>query len=287
MDAAPALGGPPSSSLSPPPSPSPSLSSPSLSSPLPPTESESTFAASIECTSTDIDPTANDAETKLSLSIPQPPLSPPSSSSSTTVPPVPPDAAHELPLLVPPYRFALIVPGIYRGAYPVLRNLRFLLRLGLRCLLSLTPEPPSKDLVDWCQGVGVRLHHFRMTQAATPGPRELAQCTAAVQVSHLHYIYNLKLLQLFFFLCYYDFIVLTLLTLSSPSSLSSLSLSSLSLLSLPPLFLLSIYQLLLSPSTGPVYVHCVDGRRGVGLLALLLRRLQGWPALDALAEYWR
>lgn len=37
----------------------------------------------------------------------------------------------------------------------------------------------------------------------------------------------------------------------------------------------------------PVYVHCLDGRRITGLVVLLLRRLQGWLPLAALAEYWR
>jgi protein tyrosine/serine phosphatase len=34
-------------------------------------------------------------------------------------------------------------------------------------------------------------------------------------------------------------------------------------------------------------VHCLDGRRIVGLVVLLLRRLQGWATVNAFAEYWR
>ncbi len=37
----------------------------------------------------------------------------------------------------------------------------------------------------------------------------------------------------------------------------------------------------------PIYLHCLDGRRVAGLVVLLLRRLQGWSLLNALAEFWR
>lgn len=44
-------------------------------------------------------------------------------------------------LLVPPLRFSQIQPNLYRGSYPRPINFRFLKRLELNTIVSLTPEP--------------------------------------------------------------------------------------------------------------------------------------------------
>lgn len=49
----------------------------------------------------------------------------------------------EPPDLLPPLRFACVEGHIYRGGYPTELNKRFLERLRLRSILSLTPEPIS------------------------------------------------------------------------------------------------------------------------------------------------
>lgn len=67
-----------------------------------------------------------------------------------------------LPPLVPPLRFALVDEGIFRGAYPSLVNQRFLSRLQLRTVISLLPEAPTPDLVDWCEQNGIRIHAERV-----------------------------------------------------------------------------------------------------------------------------
>ena len=63
-----------------------------------------------------------------------------------------------LPPLVPPLRFSQVEEGVYRGAYPSLVNQRFLTRLGLRTIVSLLPEPPTADLLQWCELHGVDNH---------------------------------------------------------------------------------------------------------------------------------
>ena len=55
-----------------------------------------------------------------------------------------------LPPRVPPLRYARVADGLHRGAYPSLINMRFLKTLRLRTLLTLTPEPPNRDLAAWC-----------------------------------------------------------------------------------------------------------------------------------------
>lgn len=59
---------------------------------------------------------------------------------------------HTLPPLIPPFRHCLIEDGIYRGAQPSLKNMRFMRRLKLRTILSLIPEAtgPSRDLREYC-----------------------------------------------------------------------------------------------------------------------------------------
>ena len=56
-------------------------------------------------------------------------------------------------ILFPPLRYSLVEEGISRGAYPTLRNFRFLRRLGLKTLVSLTPDEPTGDLMQWCEQV--------------------------------------------------------------------------------------------------------------------------------------
>ena len=66
-----------------------------------------------------------------------------------------------LPPLVPPLRFSQVEEGVYRGAYPSLINQRFLTRLGLRTIVSLLPEPPADDLLQWCEPLLRRMpRHF-------------------------------------------------------------------------------------------------------------------------------
>ena len=67
-----------------------------------------------------------------------------------------------LPPLVPPFRYACVEDGVYRGAYPSLINLRFLTRLKLRSMVSLVPEPPAPHLLRWCEENNVRNHYERV-----------------------------------------------------------------------------------------------------------------------------
>lgn len=51
--------------------------------------------------------------------------------------------------------------------------------------------------------------------------------------------------------------------------------------------LISALNICIDESKHPILIHCLDGRRITGLLVLLIRRLQGWPPIAALAEYWK
>jgi len=65
-------------------------------------------------------------------------------------------------MVVVPFRFAHVEEGVYRGAYPTLKNLLFLKQLALKSILSLTPEKPSADLEEFCLDHKVSLFHFKV-----------------------------------------------------------------------------------------------------------------------------
>ncbi|KAL6041325.1 putative tyrosine-protein phosphatase OCA6 [Balamuthia mandrillaris] len=63
--------------------------------------------------------------------------------------------------LIPPFRFSIVEEGVYRGAYPTKRNMRFLKRLKLRTLISLIKEE-SEEISRFCQEQHIRHIHHRV-----------------------------------------------------------------------------------------------------------------------------
>ncbi|KAL9642117.1 hypothetical protein ABK040_007122 [Willaertia magna] len=66
----------------------------------------------------------------------------------------------QLQKLNPPFRFRCVAPNIYIGAYPTLRNFRYLKRLKLKTIISLIPEKPITDLVEFCEFEHIHSYHF-------------------------------------------------------------------------------------------------------------------------------
>jgi len=62
--------------------------------------------------------------------------------------------------LIPPFRFGIVEEGLFRGAYPTDRNCRFLRRLKLRTLVSLTPKKPNKVVSGFCEQESIVNKHF-------------------------------------------------------------------------------------------------------------------------------
>lgn len=84
--------------------------------------------------------------------------------------------------LSPPLRFGMINPGIYRGAYPVLPNFRFLHQLRLKTIISLTPEAPTDDLRTFSENSGINLIHLAIHRTG-PLTQDLhSQLVQAIQV---------------------------------------------------------------------------------------------------------
>jgi tyrosine-protein phosphatase OCA6 len=152
--------------------------------------------------------------------------------------------------LVPPTRFAHVNPGITRGAYPTLRNFRFLSRLQLKTIICLSPEAPTPDVMLFAEMAGVRVVHIPIARMATLSDAVQCAVLLAVNVRQEHPAFAVNKW-------------------------------------LTPHVQCSLEQICIEANNHPVYLHCLDGRRISSLVVLLLRRVQGWSPLTTLSEYWR
>ncbi len=95
--------------------------------------------------------------------------------------------------LVPPFRFGTVEDGVYRGAYPVLRNFNFLRRLKLRTILSLTPENATYDLRAFAASEGITLKYIQAEKfkgdSVSLLPPEISDALQAVVNVDLHPLY--------------------------------------------------------------------------------------------------
>jgi hypothetical protein len=86
------------------------------------------------------------------------------------------------PLMYPPLRFGVVNPGIYRGGYPTLPNYRYLSRLQLKTIISLTPEPPVQDLITFGEMAGATCIHIPILRTAPLNEGLLANIVQALMV---------------------------------------------------------------------------------------------------------
>jgi Tyrosine phosphatase family len=64
--------------------------------------------------------------------------------------------------ICPPLRWNMVEIGVSRGAYPLLRNFRHLSRMRLKTIVSLIPEPPSADIVEFSKMAGIELVYIQV-----------------------------------------------------------------------------------------------------------------------------
>lgn len=64
--------------------------------------------------------------------------------------------------LYPPFRFGQAENGLYRGAYPNINNVRFLRRLNLHTIVSLTPEPLDQGVLRFCSEYSINPIHIKV-----------------------------------------------------------------------------------------------------------------------------
>jgi len=87
--------------------------------------------------------------------------------------------------LFPPMRWSVVEPGVSRGGYPLLRNFRHLSRLRLKTIVSLTPEPPSPDLVDFAKIANIDLVYIPVNRSTPLGQGLMPSLVQALNVSEI------------------------------------------------------------------------------------------------------
>lgn len=90
--------------------------------------------------------------------------------------------------IFPPLRFGKISSVIYRGAYPNLQNFRFLQRLNLKIMISMTPEVPNPDLMKFAESHNIEIIHYQIFQNAPLNGNLLELLLQALQVSIVEFI---------------------------------------------------------------------------------------------------
>lgn len=149
--------------------------------------------------------------------------------------------------LIPPYRFAAVEEGLYRGAYPSAKNFRFLLRLQLRTIVSLIPQTPKPELAEFCAANGINLVHMRVDVFKEKIPISPAGVAQVLQVRALA------------------------ARRARPPLNAHL---------LGP-------QLLIDVTKQPLLVHCMNGAEVTGIVIMCLRKLQNYSSSFAMVELQR
>lgn len=67
--------------------------------------------------------------------------------------------------LIAPLRFGVVQSNLYRGSYPKNHNKRFLQRLGLKTIVSVTPEPLDEDMAEFCKSEGIQMVYIQCAGA--------------------------------------------------------------------------------------------------------------------------
>ncbi|KAI8593109.1 tyrosine phosphatase family-domain-containing protein [Geranomyces variabilis] len=111
-------------------------------------------------------------------------VSTPTPISPVYPPPPPPSQLAPQPSapLYPPFRYGMVEEDLYRGAYPKPRNHAFLARLGLRTILSLTPDPANPSLAVFCAANRVTPLHVRVDKPKDHIPLSFAKTAQILSI---------------------------------------------------------------------------------------------------------
>ncbi|AXA49159.1 tyrosine-protein phosphatase SIW14 [Malassezia restricta] len=154
-----------------------------------------------------------------------------------------------VPTLIPPPAYAHVCPYIFRSADPSIQpeSFGFLDTLGLKSIVLLSIEYPSKQLEVYCAKNHIEIHHFGI-ERRWPSPNNLESSSSAS--SHLFF--------------------------------SSQEINSFSVLES---IVKDALELLLDVRNHPVLVTDIAGIFETGTLLGCLRKIQGWNLSSILFEY--
>ncbi|ORX82144.1 hypothetical protein BCR32DRAFT_219676 [Anaeromyces robustus] len=89
----------------------------------------------------------------------------------------------DLPFLIPPLPYGHVEDNVYRGGYPKLRNLRFLKRLRLKTVVSLTPDPVEYEAFkEFCKEQNIEYIHIRVEKPKDSLPLTYAKVAQIIQI---------------------------------------------------------------------------------------------------------
>jgi len=89
----------------------------------------------------------------------------------------------DLPFLIPPLPYGHVEDDVYRGSYPKLRNLRFLKRLRLKTIVSLTPDPVEYEgFQNFCKEQNIEYIHVRVEKPKDSLPLTYAKVAQIIQI---------------------------------------------------------------------------------------------------------
>lgn len=75
--------------------------------------------------------------------------------------------------LIAPLRFGVVQPNLYRGSYPHQQNVRFLERLQLKTIISLTPQPLEQpELLEYARRNNVQLIHIECASSKSASKKK-------------------------------------------------------------------------------------------------------------------
>lgn len=94
-------------------------------------------------------------------------------------------------IYVPPLRFSMVQPSLYRGAYPREVNFKFLETLQLKTIISLTPNPITKEtdpeLYNFAKENQIQLIHLECAQSGK-GKKRGVPLDYEIAIQGLEYI---------------------------------------------------------------------------------------------------
>ncbi|KAI8612413.1 tyrosine phosphatase family-domain-containing protein [Chytriomyces sp. MP71] len=148
--------------------------------------------------------------------------------------------------------------GLTRGAYPLPRNVRFLIRLRLRTILSLTPEVPAFHVAAHTGEDEIAPPRASEGEEAHAGSRAEDPVTGFVKANKIATIH---------------------IRVDKPTDDNEIPLS----------FKQASYilNIITNQTNLPLYIHCLNGGVVTGLVVALLRKLMCWSTKAAIAEYAR
>jgi len=89
----------------------------------------------------------------------------------------------DLPFLIPPLPYGHVEDNVYRGSYPKLRNLRFLKRLKLKTIVSLTPDPIEyEQFKTFCEEQNIEYIHIHVEKPKDSLPLTYAKVAQIIQI---------------------------------------------------------------------------------------------------------